>query len=65
MLSFAVTMTLYSTLMIAKIMGSILPIVAKCIKIDPAVMAGPLITTVADALSLVIYFSIAKVILGL
>jgi magnesium transporter len=65
LLSFAVTMTLYSTLTIAKIMGSILPIIAKCIKIDPAVMAGPLITTVADALSLVIYFSIAKVILGL
>jgi magnesium transporter len=65
MLSFAVTMTLYSTLIIAKILGSILPIVAKCIKIDPAVMAAPMITTIVDALSLIIYFAIAKAILGL
>ncbi|MDR2543467.1 MAG: magnesium transporter [Treponema sp.] len=65
MLSFAVTMTLYSTLIIAKILGSILPIVARCIKIDPAVMAAPMITTIVDALSLIIYFAIAKAILGL
>ena len=65
MLSVAVTLTLYVTLVIAKILGCVLPIAAKCIKIDPAVMATPLITTVADALSLVFYFNIAKMIFGL
>jgi magnesium transporter len=65
MLSIAVTVTLYSTLIFAKIMGSILPIAAKSIKIDPAVMATPLITTIVDALSLIFYFTIARMILGL
>jgi magnesium transporter len=65
MLSFTVTITLFSTLLIAKILGCVLPIAAKCIKIDPAVMATPMITTVCDALSLVIYFSIARMILGI
>jgi magnesium transporter len=65
LLSAAVTFTLFSTLLIAKILGSILPIAAKRIKIDPAIMAAPLITTIVDALSLIIYFSIAKIILGL
>jgi magnesium transporter len=65
MLGTAVTFTLFVTLLIAKILGCILPIAAKRIKIDPAIMAAPLITTIVDALSLVIYFSIAKIILGL
>jgi len=65
LLSAAVTITLFSTLVIAKILGCVLPIAARCIKIDPAVMAGPMITTICDALSLVIYFTIAKAILGL
>jgi magnesium transporter len=49
----------------AKTVGSALPIIAKRLKIDPAIMAAPLITTIVDAVSLIIYFSIAKVILGL
>jgi len=65
LLSTAVTLTLFSTLLTAKILGCILPIVAKQLKIDPAIMATPLITTINDALSLVIYFAIAKMILGL
>jgi magnesium transporter len=65
LLSAAVTITLFSTLLIAKILGCILPIAAKFIRIDPAVMATPMITTVCDALSLVIYFSIARVILNI
>jgi len=60
LLSAAVTMTLFSTLVIAKILGCILPIAAKRLKIDPAIMAAPLITTIVDALSLLVYFSIAK-----
>jgi len=65
MLSFAVTLTLYTTLLMAKTLGCILPIAARCIKIDPAVMATPSITTICDAFSLIIYFTIAKAILGL
>jgi magnesium transporter len=65
MLSAVVTFTLFSTLLIAKILGCILPVAAKRIKIDPAIMAAPLITTIVDALSLVIYFSIARIILGI
>jgi len=65
LLSTVVTLTLFSTLLTAKILGCILPIVAKRLKIDPAIMASPLITTINDALSLIIYFGIAKVILGL
>jgi magnesium transporter len=65
LLSAAVTLTLFSTLLIAKTLGCILPIAAKQIKIDPAVMATPLITTICDAFSLIIYFAIARMILGL
>jgi len=65
LLSTAVTLTLFCTLLTAKILGCILPIVAKRLKIDPAIMATPLITTVNDALSLVIYFAVAKMILKL
>ena len=65
LLSAAVTATLFCALLIAKVLGCILPILAKQVRIDPAIMAAPLITTICDALSLVIYFSIAKVILGL
>ena len=49
----------------AKTVGCILPIVAKRLRIDPAIMAAPMITTIVDAVSLIIYFSIAKSILGL
>ncbi|MCL2410567.1 MAG: magnesium transporter [Treponema sp.] len=65
MLSIAVTVTLYSTLIIAKMLGSVLPIFARRVKIDPAIMAAPMITTIVDALSLIIYFMIASAILGL
>ena len=65
LLSTAVTLTLFITLLTAKILGCILPLLAKRLKIDPAVMATPMITTINDALSLVIYFSIAKVIFGI
>jgi magnesium transporter len=51
--------------MAAKIVGCILPMLAKKIGFDPAVMASPFITTIVDALSLIIYFQIATVMLGL
>lgn len=58
-----VCMTMIVTVLVAKTVGSILPLCAKKLGFDPAVMASPLITTIADALSLIAYFSIAKLLL--
>jgi magnesium transporter len=65
MLSLTVTLALILTIVMSKTVGGILPILAKKVKIDPALMAAPLITTIVDASSLIVYFSIAKLILGL
>lgn len=56
----AVSLALALSVMVAKLVGSALPILAKRVGFDPAVMASPLITTLVDALSLVLYFVIAK-----
>lgn len=58
-----VCLTLMCTVIIAKIIGCSLPIIAKKIGFDPAVMASPLITTIVDAVSLIIYFKIAGIFL--
>lgn len=60
-----VCMTLVITVFAAKIVGASLPMLAKRIGFDPAVMASPFITTIVDALSLMIYFQIATAMLGL
>lgn len=60
---FVVCLTLVLTVMIAKLVGSMLPILAKKIGFDPAVMASPFITTIVDAISLFIYFQIAVALL--
>ncbi len=60
-----VCLTLMLTVVCAKIVGCLLPMAAEKVGIDPAVMAAPFITTIVDALSLLIYFSIATRILGL
>lgn len=60
-----VNITLFFTVIIAKMVGSTLPILAKKIGFDPAVMASPFITTIVDAISLLVYFMIANMILGL
>lgn len=57
--------TLVVTVFLAKVIGCTLPILAKKIGFDPAVMASPFITTIVDALSLLVYFQIAKQILGI
>lgn len=62
--SAVVCLTLFATVVIAKIIGGVLPVVAKKAGADPAVMASPFITTVVDALSLILYFNIASAILG-
>jgi magnesium transporter len=61
-LALTVTASLFATIILAKIAGCILPMCAKIIKIDPAIMAAPLITTIVDAASLAIYFGIAKTV---
>lgn len=65
MVALTVSFTLFLTVIIAKVVGSLLPIAAKRLDIDPAIMAGPLITTVVDALGLILYFKIASWILGI
>jgi magnesium transporter len=58
-----VSATLFLTILVAKLVGGMLPLVAKSIKQDPAAMAAPLITTIVDAVALLIYFSLAVSIL--
>ena len=60
-----VSITIVVTVMASKIVGGILPLIAKKLKMDPAIMAGPLITTIVDALALMVYFGIAKSLLGI
>ncbi len=55
-----VVLSLFMTVILAKTVGSVLPMAAKVLKLDPAIMAAPLITTIVDAFSLVIYFRIAS-----
>ena len=58
-----VCLTLTAAVLIAKVVGCILPMLARKAGFDPAVMASPFITTIVDALSLLIYFRIAAVML--
>lgn len=60
-----VCLTLVATVFLAKLVGCVLPMVAKRIGFDPAVMASPFITTIVDALSLFIYLQVATLLLGL
>ena len=59
----AVALSLAVTIIVAKIFGATLPILAKKIGLDPAVMASPLITTLVDAVSLLLYFVVARAVL--
>lgn len=63
--SAVICLTLVVTVSAAKLVGCTLPLIAKKIGLDPAVMASPFITTIVDALSLFIYFRMASVILGI
>ena len=60
-----VCVTLLMAVVVAKVVGSTLPMLAKKIGMDPAVMASPFITTIVDAISLLIYFRVATLVLGL
>jgi len=63
--SLVVALSLSLTIIVAKIIGATLPLLAKKIGLDPAVMASPLITTLVDAVSLVIYLFCAANIMNL
>ncbi len=65
MVSLVVCLTLLCAVLMAKLVGCTLPMIAKKMGFDPAVMASPFITTIVDALSLLVYFGIATAVLGL
>ena len=65
LVAFVVCMTLFVTVVIAKLVGCALTILASKVGFDPAVMASPFITTIVDALSLIVYFNVAGIFLGL
>ena len=64
MVNAVVCLALAVTVLVAKLVGAILPIGAKVLKLDPAVMASPFITSIVDALYLLVYFLFAQLILG-
>ena len=63
--SLTVSLTLLATVVVAKFFGCTLPLLVKKIGLDPAVMASPIITTIVDAIALLIYFAIASAMLGI
>lgn len=65
LVALTVVLSLFATVVFAKTIGSMLPIIAKTMNFDPAIMAAPLITTIVDALSLLTYFALASRILGI
>ena len=65
LVAFVVCATMAVTVCLAKIVGSTLPLLAKKLGFDPAVMASPIITTIVDFLSLLVYFAFATAILGI
>ncbi len=65
LIAFVVCLALFLTVIFAKVIGCLLPIAAKGIRLDPAIMASPLITTIVDAFALVIYFAMATWLMGL
>lgn len=64
-LALVIGITLIATVALAKALGCVLPLVAKKLKLDPAIMAAPLITTLVDIFSILVYFQIATAIMGI
>ena len=65
MISLTVCASLFFTVILAKVIGGVLPVISKKLKLDPAIMASPLITTIVDAFALIVYFGFAKLLLGI
>jgi magnesium transporter len=59
-IALVISLTLAVTVCAAKLVGAILPVIAKLVHLDPAVMASPFITVIVDALSIVLYFTFAS-----
>ncbi len=64
-IALTVSLAMFVTVVAAKAVGAVLPLIAGMMRCDPAIMAAPLITTVVDAFALIMYFKIAQLILGL
>ena len=64
MVNAVVCLALFATVLVAKLVGALLPLGAKALGLDPAVMASPFITSIVDALSLLLYFLFARMLLG-
>ncbi len=64
-LAIVIGLTLIATVILAKALGCLLPLLAKKLKLDPAIMASPLITTLVDIFSILVYFQIATGIMGI
>jgi len=65
MVDAVVCLAMFVTVLVAKTIGAVLPMVAKVLKLDPAVMASPFITSIVDALSLLVYFLFATMLLNI
>ncbi|MBR5800500.1 MAG: magnesium transporter [Lachnospiraceae bacterium] len=65
MVALVICITLVMTIIAAKLVGCLLPMLAKKIGLDPAVMASPFITTIVDVISLLVYFRVATLLLGI
>ena len=65
LINLVVCLALAATVVFAKVVGGTLPLIAKALKMDPAVMASPFITTIVDAVSLLLYFVFASTLLGI
>lgn len=63
--AFTVSLTIFFTIMLAKLIGSMLPMFAKKLNMDPAIMASPLITTIVDSAALLVYFNVARTVMSI
>ncbi|MFA7543923.1 MAG: magnesium transporter, partial [Candidatus Cloacimonadaceae bacterium] len=64
-LGITVSIAMFFTVLLANIVGATLPLIARKFKMDPAIMASPVITTIVDAMALIIYFQTAVKIYGI
>ena len=64
-LALVIGLSLIGTVIISKLIGCVLPLFAKKVHLDPAIMASPLITTLVDTCSILIYFNIATMLFNL
>lgn len=60
-----VSLSVVAVVIVSKTIGCCLPIIAKALKLDPALMAGPIITTLVDAISLIVYFGFANLLIAM